>query len=640
MHLALRPYVTTGVAIVGATVIAVAPMQPVLPDIQISNPTVQLDRAVQLTANEVEDAVNALIFAALEAGVSIAELPVSVIGEILGLSAAQIQGVLAIGTLGAILLGGSLISGPGAAGSATQDVIDALGSGSLATIINALVGAPGTVLDGVVNGGYGPNLTPLVSDLLDLPIQIPPSLVTILAGGLINQPAFDLVTTGPPFNFPIGLNVLLPGTVPTLQLLVSALFGPPEATTSGGFVEDAVNTLVFAAAQAGVFLAELPAPLIAQITGLSPEEAQAVLALGTLGLLGPLISGPGAAGTATQDVINALGSGNLANIISALIGAPATVLDGVVNGGYGPNLGPLLGAPSLITILAGGLINPEGGTPPLTTILPGTIPTVQGLVDLLFGLLTPSDIVSVNSAPGNVALAAPPGIPGTDLEDVLGAVQAAAERVLTDVDNLPGDVQELVRNVARNPQSLPLEVAKLVDRAIDTVKVAGDTVGLAVVGTLPEDLRAPAAALPLALGGAADDISDRVVGALTPKPSVLTGGDELRSTQADAGQLPAKDQVDPGVPPKKPRGPLVNILKHNPLNPGKAAINGQGAGDEVDGDQATENGTTVKRFPSHRLGEGQTPVRDLVKRVLGGGKEDNAGPPKDEGGPTNDSETG
>ena len=131
---------------------------------------------------------------------------------------------------------------------------------------------------------------------------------------------------------------------------------------------------------------------------------------------------------------------------------------------------------------------------------------MQGLVTLLSGLLTPPDMVSVTSAPGNVALAAPAPIPDTDLEDVLGAVQAAAERVLTDVDNLPDDVQELVRNVARNPQSLPLEVAKLVDRAIDTVKVAGDTVGLAVVGTLPEDLRAPAAALPLALGGAADDI--------------------------------------------------------------------------------------------------------------------------------------
>ena len=125
-----------------------------------------------------------------------------------------------------------------------------------------------------------------------------------------------------------------------------------------------------------------------------------------------------------------------------------------------------------------------------------------------------------------------------------------------------------------------------------------------------EDLRAPAAALPLALGGAADDISDRVVGALTPRPP-------LRSTQAGAGPelqrlsgtgLDNEDPAgDPGVPPKKPRGPLVNILKHNPLNPGNAAVNGRGAGDDVDDDQATENGTTVKRFPSHRLRLGRDP---------------------------------
>ena len=97
----------------------------------------------------------------------------------------------------------------------------------------------------------------------------------------------------------------------------------------------------------------------------------------------------------------------------------------------------------------------------------------------------------------------------------------------------------------------------------------------------------------------------------TAAPSPGTG------TQTGAGQLlqrlgatglEDKDAADdPGVVPKKPRGPLVNVLKFNPLNPGKAAVNGQGAGDEVDDDQATDTGTIVKRFTSHRLGEGKTP---------------------------------
>ena len=64
MHLAFRPYVTTGVALVGATVIAAAPMQPVVPaDIQITNPAVQaVERGVQLTANEIQTAINNAIF--------------------------------------------------------------------------------------------------------------------------------------------------------------------------------------------------------------------------------------------------------------------------------------------------------------------------------------------------------------------------------------------------------------------------------------------------------------------------------------------------------------------------------------------------------------------------------------------------
>ena len=42
MQLSLRPYVTAGVAIVGASVIAIAPIQPTPPDVQIPNPVRRL----------------------------------------------------------------------------------------------------------------------------------------------------------------------------------------------------------------------------------------------------------------------------------------------------------------------------------------------------------------------------------------------------------------------------------------------------------------------------------------------------------------------------------------------------------------------------------------------------------------------
>ena len=78
MQLSLRPYVTTGLAVVGASVIAAAPLQPVVPaEIQIPNPAVQaVERGVQLTANEIQTAFNNAIFAFVaRPTVASAELP-------------------------------------------------------------------------------------------------------------------------------------------------------------------------------------------------------------------------------------------------------------------------------------------------------------------------------------------------------------------------------------------------------------------------------------------------------------------------------------------------------------------------------------------------------------------------------------
>ena len=72
-------------------------------------------------------------------------------------------------------------------------------------------------------------------------------------------------------------------------------------------------------------------------------------------------------------------------------------------------------------------------------------------------------MASVNSVTANVALAAPAPIPDADLDDVLGAVQTAAEGLLDDLGDLPDDVAQFVQNVAEFPQSLPLEVVKLVN---------------------------------------------------------------------------------------------------------------------------------------------------------------------------------
>src|SRR5689334_7419430 len=126
MQLALRPYVTTGVAIVGASVIAVAPIVPTPTEIQIPNPVTAVERGVQLTANEIEDAVNQLIFVGTQIGVRHATLPAPIVAPLLGIEPQEATLLLTLGALG---LSGPLISGPGSIGTALQDIVDQLGNG-------------------------------------------------------------------------------------------------------------------------------------------------------------------------------------------------------------------------------------------------------------------------------------------------------------------------------------------------------------------------------------------------------------------------------------------------------------------------------------------------------------------------------
>src|SRR5690349_17581392 len=51
MQVASRPYATAGIALVGASVIAVSPIAPPLPDIHVPNPA-HVARAVELAAEE------------------------------------------------------------------------------------------------------------------------------------------------------------------------------------------------------------------------------------------------------------------------------------------------------------------------------------------------------------------------------------------------------------------------------------------------------------------------------------------------------------------------------------------------------------------------------------------------------------
>ena len=429
MHLALRPYVTTGVALVGASVIAAAPLRPVVPaEIQIPNPAVQaVERGVQLTANEIENAVNQLVFAATKAGVSVAKLTTPLVAQILGISETEAAQFLALGTIG---LFGPLISGTGAVGTALQDIVD---SDGLEELLINLIGAPGTITDGVVNGGYGPNLLPLVPFLSALPL---PPVTGVFAPGLIQNAGFTYLSALQGIGFKIGAGptttLLPPGTIAVLQGLVERLFGlfSPAASMNvqsvsalaapapDSTIEDGINSLLFVLTKATLSVVTLAAPLVAPILGVSEPQAEAFLALGTVGLLGPVISGTGAVGAALQDIVN---SDGVEGLLTSLIGAPGTVADGVVNGGYGPNLLPLLPALAALPLpvngaFAPGLISNPGytylaalqgiGFKPNATgvsvLPPSTTAVLQGLVERVFGALPSAASLNTSTfkAPG------------------------------------------------------------------------------------------------------------------------------------------------------------------------------------------------------------------------------------------------
>lgn len=95
------------------------------------------------------------------------------------------------------------------------------------------------------------------------------------------------------------------------------------------------------------------------INAFTSDQLGTMLALS--GFIAPLISTPAAAAVAVQNVLAAVATLNPVAIANAVLTAPATVADGLLNGGYGPNLAGLAGLPpDQINVVAGGLLSPTG----------------------------------------------------------------------------------------------------------------------------------------------------------------------------------------------------------------------------------------------------------------------------------------
>ncbi len=337
MQLALRPYATTGIALIGASAIAITPLAA--PKIETQVETQIHHAAVQLAAmanplaayeQTFQDTIKSLQGILTTAS---ANGPAPVATAVLNNQLAALQdlyGLIFPSAGGAVSLA-----------SLTQvlaDQPDAQGT---------LLAALHTALGGVVTA-----LTTTVPPLLQSAAD---DLGNANVEGAINNALLAVVTAVFPVTGLIG--PALDAIADPLQGVVTTVdsFGP-LATIAANPLQNVVNVLK-----------ALNEPFL----GLPGSPSNAVAIVG--GLLGPVIQVPGASGAAVQSIINAAGAGDLPGAFQAALDSPAVVLNGVLNGKYGPDLqtvipSPLPGFP----IFAGGLLNPFGLVPP------GVPPTTLG----------------------------------------------------------------------------------------------------------------------------------------------------------------------------------------------------------------------------------------------------------------------
>jgi hypothetical protein len=169
-------------------------------------------------------------------------------------------------------------------------------------------------------------------------------------------------------------------------------------------------------------------PLTNLVSAINAVQAGGVLSplsMAVTGLLGPALSGAGAFGVAVDNVGSAITAGDPQAALNAVVNGPATILNGVLNGGFGPDLSSLAGLGGLgITVVAGGLLS--GGlaisTPngKVTIQLPGTINSLEALATAFATALTPP---KVTTAVKSSMLAALPA--------AAAALPAAASKAVT-----------------------------------------------------------------------------------------------------------------------------------------------------------------------------------------------------------------
>lgn len=376
MQLGLRPPITAGVALAGASLIAVTPVAPPLPDIQVSAPAVQLSAAT--SPFDLLDPLAALAGTGGAGGSVITDITSAADGLLGGIlnpggELSSLGGLLSGLDLGA-LLNLSDLPGPFPLITPTQLITDTLAN--LTSLGQTFLAEPFPVLQAIIPNliGYVEQLagavqgsaTALVSLLEELPTTLQTAFGFLASGDVFDagQTLLTYVLEGPLF----AVLPLLEGIGP----IITSIFGNLDSV-------------------AGVFAEEL-GPI-------------AVITIGAL--YGPGEAANGALAVA-QNIVDALGTADFAAVLQNIVLAPSTILGAFLNGYPEGIFSPL-----------GFLTSPSFGT--ISNILIARDDIASAIMPF-----TPTDPAGLAAL--DPALAADPGglfggLPA-DLGGVLGAVPA------------------------------------------------------------------------------------------------------------------------------------------------------------------------------------------------------------------------
>lgn len=141
------------------------------------------------------------------------------------------------------------------------------------------------------------------------------------------------------------------------------------------------------------------------VVGTSVSTAGMGPLMALAGVIGPVMSGIGSVGTAVQDVLDPVMDGDVASAFGAALQAPATVIDGVLNGGYGPELNALIKKFKFPGVVSGNTSLPMGfGN------LGGTFQSLINVRDTVVKAIAPKTTATATAA----TLAAPATLPAAE----------------------------------------------------------------------------------------------------------------------------------------------------------------------------------------------------------------------------------